>query len=133
MGKTQKVMSRDDGPMWESIERGRLELQTCSDCGKVRYPPAPVCDACLSMESHWTPVSGRGTILSWVVFHRKYFDDFPPPYNATAVRLDEGPIVMTNLVGTEPAGSWIGKRVQLTYVGHDGRRQHAAEIIEEKA
>ena len=52
-------------------------------------------------------MSGRGTIMSWVTFHRQYFDDFPPPYNAVAVRLVEGPIVVTNLIGTAPSESWM--------------------------
>lgn len=130
MGKSQRVMALTDLPMWQSIENGRLELMACRDCGAFRYPPAPICDRCLSMEAEWKPVSGTGTILSWVIFHRKYFDDFPPPYNAVAVRLDEGPIIMTNLIGTPPEGSWIGHRVKLDYVEHDGRRQHAARITE---
>ncbi len=51
---------------------------------------------------------GTGEIVSWVIFHRKYFDDFPPPYNMIAVRLDEGPIVISNLVGPEPDGHGSG-------------------------
>ncbi|MBJ3777067.1 Zn-ribbon domain-containing OB-fold protein [Acuticoccus mangrovi] len=130
MGKTTPVMSLSDAPMWQSIENGKLALMACKTCGTYRYPPSPICPKCLSMETEWKPIAGTGTILSWVVFHRKYFDDFPPPYNAVAVRLDEGPIIMTNLVGEEPEGSWIGKRVSLEYVDHDGRRQHAARIAE---
>lgn len=128
MGKSSPVMALTDLPMWQSIEAGALNLQFCKDCGICRYPPAPICAGCLSMESEWRPVSGRGKILSWVVFHRKYFDDFAAPYNAIAVRLDEGPIIVTNLVGEVPAGSWIDRDVTLQYVDHDGRRQHAARI-----
>jgi hypothetical protein len=63
----------------------------------------------------WTPLSGRGTILSWVVFHRQYLPDYPPPYNVVAVQLAEGPIVISNLVGDEPQGSWIGRDVAVCY------------------
>lgn len=128
MGNSQPVMALDDRPMWDGIAAGRLSLQRCGHCRAFRYPPGPICAACLCMESEWVPVAGTGTILSWVVFHRKYFDDFPPPYNSVAVRLDEGPIIMTNLTGPEPEGSWIGKRVRLAYVDHAGRQQHAARI-----
>lgn len=130
MGKTVPIMALNDVPMWESIEEGALKLQVCCDCGHCRYPPAPICPDCLSMEDEWRPVSGTGTVMSWVVFHRKYFDDFPPPYNAVAVRLDEGPIIVTNLTGPLPEGSLIGRKVRLEYVDHDGRRQHAARIAE---
>jgi hypothetical protein len=68
------------------------------------------------MECEWVPVDGRGQILSWVVFHRKYFDDFVPPYNAIAVQLSEGQIMISNLVGPEPEGTWIGQDVELCYL-----------------
>jgi uncharacterized OB-fold protein len=122
------VMSIYDKPMWESIGRRKLELMACRQCGKFRYPPSPICDSCLSMEQDWRPVSGRGEILSWVVFHKKYFDDHVPPYNSVAVRLAEGPIIVTNLVGPEPEGNWIGKRVELDYQECAGRLQHCARI-----
>ena len=98
--------------MWDSIARERMELQQCTSCRRFRYPPGPICPHCLAMEHDWQPVSGRGTILSWVVFHRQYFEDFAPPYNAVAVQLAEGPIVVSNLIGDEPKGSWIGAAVE---------------------
>jgi hypothetical protein len=104
-----------DQPMWESIRAHRWQLQQCDDCGEYRYPPAPNCPHCLSLKSTWKPLSGKGQVLSWVVFHRQYFDNFPPPYNSVAVQLQEGPIVISNLVGEEPKGSWIGRDVEITY------------------
>ncbi|NMM39205.1 MAG: nucleic acid-binding protein [Glaciimonas sp.] len=115
-----------DTPMWQSMEDCKLALQSCDDCSHVRYPPAPVCPVCLSEHANWKPVAGTGTIVSWVVFHRQYFSDFPAPYNSIAVRLDEGPIIITQLFGTPPEGSWIGRRIVLGYDEHAGRTQHHA-------
>jgi uncharacterized OB-fold protein len=115
MGTSREVLSMYDQPLWENIRAGKMCLQRCAHCATFRYPPAPVCAACLSMESEWVPIQGTGTILSWVVFHRKYFDDFEPPYNAIAVQLAEGPIIISNLAGAEPAGSWIGRAVEIHY------------------
>ncbi len=131
MANSRAIKGIDDVPMWASMERGRLELQRCDDCSAFRYPPAPVCPKCLSAHATWTPVSGKGTILSWVIFHRKYFDDHVPPYNSTAVQLDEGPIIVTQLQGPEPEGSWIGRRVELAYGEHAGRIQHHALLTDE--
>ncbi len=128
MSRSQPAVSLYDVPMWDSIERHALALQRCSACARFRYPPGPACPYCLGLESVWAPVSGRGKILSWVVFHRQYFDDYPPPYNAAAVELEEGPIVVTNLVGPEPAGSWIGAEIDLCYEVHDGRTLHRARL-----
>lgn len=130
MSRSQPVMSPYDVPMWASIDRHALALQRCRACSRFRYPPGPACPHCMSMDSTWETVSGRGTILSWVVFHRQYFDDYPPPYNATAVELEEGPIVVTNLVGHQPEGSWMGAQVELCYETHDGRTLHRARLRE---
>ena len=133
MGISKIVMALDDQPMWASIDRHALELQRCTECGAFRYPPAPVCPNDLNDKADWIPVSGQGEIISWVVFHKKYFDDHQPLYNSTAVRLDEGPIVVTQLRGEEPEGSWIGQRVELVYAEHAGRTQHFAHWLKSEA
>jgi len=104
-----------DRPMWDSIGRRRMALQCCEACGAWQYPPAPGCTVCGSEALAWKPVSGRATILSWVVFHRQYLPAYPAPYNAIAVRLAEGPVMISNLDGAQPVGSWIGQAVGLTY------------------
>ncbi|MCX7310135.1 MAG: OB-fold domain-containing protein [Afipia sp.] len=63
----------------------------------------------------WKPISGTGDILSWVVFHRQYFDDFPVPYNVVAIKLSEGPIFLTNLAGALPEQKLIGRPVRIEY------------------
>jgi uncharacterized OB-fold protein len=126
MANSKAVLGIDDLPMWASMKAGKLQLQRCDPCGHFRYPPAPVCPQCLSARASWTAVSGKGTVLSWVVFHKKYFDDHVPPYNSVAVQLEEGPIIVTQLQGTEPEGSWIGETVELEYAEHIGRIQHFA-------
>lgn len=120
MGKSSRVLGHYDKPMWESIVRKEWALQWCPDSDRFRYPPSPVCPDSLSERYEWRPIQGTGTIVSWAVFHKKYFDDHPPPYNTIAVRLDEGPIVVSNLVGPEPEGEWIGRRVAVVYEEHEG-------------
>lgn len=119
MGNASRVLGHYDLPMWESIERKAWALQFCPESGKYRYPPSPICPDSLSMNYEWRAISGKGTILSWVIFHRQYFSDIPAPYNCIAVQLDEGPIVVSNLVGDTPEGSWIGQRVEVVYSERD--------------
>jgi uncharacterized OB-fold protein len=101
--------------MWRSIAARAWTLQRCRTCRAWRYPPGPVCAECLSPDFDWAAIAGGGEILSWTVFHRGYLAAYPPPYNVIAVRLDEGPIVISNLDGEVPQGDWIGTRVDLTY------------------
>ena len=109
------VMGLYDAPMWESIRARRMCLQRCQSCGSSQYPPGPGCTACGSEAQEWTPLSGRATILSWEIFHRQYLPAYPVPYNVIAVRLDEGPVMISNLAGPNPVGSWIGRAVRLVY------------------
>jgi uncharacterized OB-fold protein len=110
------VMGIYDRKMWETIAKKDWHLQCCSKCGAFQYPPAPGCSACLSMDLQWQPVSGNGRIISWTIFHKQYLPAYPAPYNVIAVRLEEGPVFISNLEGPTPAGSWIGEKVNLVYV-----------------
>jgi uncharacterized OB-fold protein len=110
------VMGLYDRPMWDSIRARGMKLQRCRKCASWQYPPGPGCVACGSEEQEWTPLSGQATILSWEIFHRQYLPAYPAPYNVIAVRLAEGPVMISNLEGTKPEGSWIGHKVRLVYV-----------------
>jgi uncharacterized OB-fold protein len=111
----QPVMGMHDKPMWESIRARAMKLQRSKATGEFLYPPAPVCPRTLSPDLEWTPVSGRGRILSWVIYHKQYLPAYPAPYNVIAVRLEEGPVMISNLQGRTPQGSWIGAAVRLVY------------------
>jgi len=85
-------------PFWENAQAGRFVLQTCAKCLHVSYPPNPMCPKCLSTELEWRQASGRGVLKSWAVFHRAYWPAFEGdlPYTVCLVRLEEGPIFITN-------------------------------------
>jgi uncharacterized protein len=75
-------------------------MQRCADCGEVRFPPRPMCPSCNSMRDEWTPMSGTGTIYSWVVIHPPVLPAFAAeaPYAVVLVQLDDDPTL--RLVGT---------------------------------
>lgn len=108
-----RILGLYDGPFWDYMINSRqFRLQRCNACGAFRYPPGPTCHQCVSPAYEWTAVSGEAEILSWVVYHRGYLSQYPAPYNVIAVRLKEGPTMISNLVGTEPEGAWIGSKVR---------------------
>ena len=49
----------------------------------------------------WEEASGKGTLYSFVINHRAA-PGFTAPYIIAVVQLDEGPRMMTNLIGVEP-------------------------------
>lgn len=116
-----RVLGLYDVPFWDQMKKhGEMRLQGCSQCGTMRYPPGPVCPECLSPDHRWKAVSGRGELLSWIVFRRQYLPEYPAPYNVIAVRLDEGPTIISNLVGDpEEDELLIGRAVRLVLVRMD--------------
>jgi uncharacterized protein len=99
--KPLPAISTLNKPFWESLRKRELRLQKCDGCARVWYPPSPLCPECWSRQFTWTRLSGRGRVNSWVVFHQSYFRGFDSelPYNVAEVELDEGPRLLTNLVG----------------------------------
>lgn len=101
---------------WESVAERKMCLQKCRKCGTFRYPAGPACPACVGFDYDWEPVSGKGTVLSWVTYHRQYLPAYPAPYQVIAVRLDEGPIFVSNMEDPAPAPRKAGERVEIVYV-----------------
>ena len=64
----------------------------------------------------WIEASGGGTLESWVDMHRAYWDGFKDdlPYRVCLVRLEEGPVVVNNLVG-EADNLRIGAPVRVVF------------------
>ncbi len=98
--KPLPAISSLNKPYWDGLKHRELRMQRCDACGKVWYPPSPLCPVCWSRKFTWTKLSGRGRVNSWVIFHQSYFRGFDSelPYNVAEVELDEGPRLTTNLV-----------------------------------
>jgi hypothetical protein len=83
--------------------RGELRLQRCTSCGAWRHPPRQRCAACASTDASWELASGQARVFSWTVTHRPIDPAFTPPYAIVIAELDEGPRLVGNLRGLEPA------------------------------
>jgi uncharacterized OB-fold protein len=89
---------------WEAARQHRLELPRCNACGKFWFPPSQSCPHCLASDFVWAPVSGVGKVFSFVTFHRVYHPAFARevPYVVALVELEEGPRLLSNIVGVPP-------------------------------
>jgi uncharacterized OB-fold protein len=95
---------------WTAAAEGRLMLPVCEDCGRAHWYPRALCPLCGSEKLRWTPASGRGTVHAFSPARRA-----EPQYVLAYVTLDEGPTLMTNLVGA-PIDAWsIGQAVQVRF------------------
>jgi uncharacterized OB-fold protein len=112
---------------FEGTSVGELRIQTCDHCGTRRHPPRPVCWNCHHESWHWQPVSGRGSIWSFIAPWPPLLAGFEDlaPYNVIVVALDEDPALrlVGNLVEApgEPPGAVdsativVGERVRAAF------------------
>ena len=102
-GKPLPVITPLNEKFWSYARESIFSLQTCAACGHQHVPESPVCPQCLSLEQDWRPASGEGVLESWVDFYRAYWDGFASelPYRVCLVRLKEGPLFVSNLVGAQ--------------------------------
>jgi uncharacterized OB-fold protein len=85
---------------WQGTSRGELLLQRCRACERAYFPPQPFCPRCARDDVEIVRASGTGTLYSFVVNHRPA-PGFTAPYVIAVVELDEGPRLLSNLVGVE--------------------------------
>ena len=104
-------------PFWDALKNHELRLQKCDDCAAWRYVPGEICPRCASERSTWARVSGRGRVYTYTVIHRGPTPAFQAdtPYVIAHVELEEGPRVISNLIGCENTAVHIGMPVAVVY------------------
>lgn len=90
-----------------ALAEGRFEIPRCNSCGRFHFYPRVLCPHCGSQALEWRAPSGRGVVYS-VTIVRKGGDD----YTVVLVDLDEGPRLMSRVVGMPVEQVRIGMAVQ---------------------
>lgn len=102
-------------PFWDACRRGALEVSTCADCGHRFLPPGPCCPRCWSAQLAVQEVSGRGRVWSFAVYRKTYHPGMPAPYVVALVELEEGPRLISNVVGCAPEDVAIDMPVEVRF------------------
>lgn len=93
---------------WEAAARGVFAMARCADCRRWDHPPQERCRHCGGPVA-FEPVSGRGTIFSFVVNRRQFVPGHPPGEVIALVELEEQPgLRVTGLVEADPGAVTIG-------------------------
>ncbi len=103
----------DTAFFWQGLREGRLPIQRCRTCGRLRHPPEPMCPSCRSLEWEAVPSSGRGVVYSFVVMHHPPVPGFEPPFAVGLIELEEGVRIVANIIGIENERISIGMPVEL--------------------
>lgn len=104
-------------PYWDHALNGKLSVQCCNKCKHLHFPPSPLCSSCLSEDLDWMVVDGEASLVSWVRFHRAYWDGFKDslPYDVCLVKLKEGPMILSNFSGPVPENIRAGMPMQAVF------------------
>jgi len=95
----QPSIDRSNDWFWEGVNEHHLLIQRCSSCGNLRYPAAPMCGACQSLEWDTQEATGRGRIHSWIVSHHPTGQG--DSRIVVLVDLEEGVRIVSNVVDAE--------------------------------
>jgi uncharacterized protein len=102
---------------WDACRKHQLLIQHCSACGHYQFYPRIFCTGCMGGEPAWEQVSGFGTVATWTVVRRPVAEAYAAdtPYVIALIRLDEGPVMMSQVTGCDVDEVRSGMRVQVAF------------------
>jgi uncharacterized OB-fold protein len=113
----------DTKTFWEGTREGQLRYQRCDDCGTVVWHPRAHCTGCTGGTLSWHTASGQGTIYTFSVVRQSYHPFFRTrvPYAVAWIDLDEGPRILSNVVGIDDPTRDLecGQRVTVEWEQHE--------------
>lgn len=102
---------------WQSAADGKLLYRQCNDCGLAYHYPRALCPDCLSGDVDWRKADGTGKVFTFTIMRQLAgWPEDDLPVVVAYVELDEGPRLMTNVVGVEYTDIEVSDRVQVQFV-----------------
>jgi uncharacterized OB-fold protein len=118
---------------YEALKQDKLLGLRCRACNAVTVPPAMVCRGCAGQNLEIVGLRGSGHIRSFTtVYVAPEGRESEVPYIIVLVELDEGPWLMGNLEGIDPATvsmALIGKEVKMGHKVFPGDKYSAGEGV----
>jgi uncharacterized OB-fold protein len=113
----------DTAPFWEATKQRELRFQQCADCEAIVFYPRAHCTGCLGRNLSWRTSKGEGQIYTFSVVRQSYHPFFRKrvPYAVAWIDIDEGPRLLSNVVGVEDPGAelQVGQRVRVEWEAHE--------------
>ena len=106
------TMSHAPGPEAQFkafLAQGRFMIQRSRSTGRHTFYPRVAIAGSGESDLEWVAASGNGTVHAITVNRGK------EPYNIALIDLDEGPRMVTNVVGDDALAVKIGDRVKVEF------------------
>lgn len=115
--KNLPVATAESAEYWAGCRRHELLIQRCSDCGRHQFYPRLMCAACAGRSLEWARASGRGRVKSFTIVRRAVSEAYVAdvPYVVALIELEEGPTMMSNVVGCPVEDVRIGLPVEVVF------------------
>lgn len=114
------MVQADTLPYWQGADAGRLMIKRCTACGEHHHYPRDICPFCGSDATEWREAAGTGHVYSFSTMGQG-----DAAYTLAYVTLDEGPTMLSNLVGSGPFA--CDQRVRVQFV--PSRGGHAVPVF----
>jgi uncharacterized OB-fold protein len=107
----------ESAAFWAETLEGKLAVQECSVCGHRQLYARSLCTNCHSASLTWVTTNGEGTVYSRTIIRQKPSRSFKHmiPFVVALIDLDDGPRLMSNVVGTPAEDVKIGDRVRVVF------------------
>jgi len=114
--KQLPIITSSDKAFWEGAKRHELMAYKCLNCGTLYYPVTD-CVKCESPRMEWAKVSGKGSVYTYIIYHMAYHPAWKVdiPYNVCWIKLDEGPLLMSNVVECKNEDLSVGMPVEVVF------------------
>jgi uncharacterized OB-fold protein len=114
------MVQADTLSYWQAADEGRLLVKRCTSCGEYHHYPRDICPFCGSSATAWHEAAGTGRVYSFSTMGHG-----DAAYTLAYVTLDEGPTMLSNLVGSGPFA--CEQRVRVQFVPSHGG--HAVPVF----
>ena len=111
------IMNADSASYWNAARERKLLIRKCLHCNTLHFMPRYLCPKCWSDKLEWVESSGLGRVYSFSIIRRAPLVEFAEkaPYVTALIELDEGPRMVTNILGEDALSVSINDRVQVTF------------------
>lgn len=112
------VLTVENEQYFTAAKHRKLVIQRCAKCERFTFYPRVACPYCFAVGSlEWVEATGRGKVLSYGFVHRPqhpvFLRDVPIPF--VAVRLLEGPVMLSVVHTTKPGAIQVGMDVRVDF------------------